>query len=119
MEDKELVVQAALDYIEGWYQGDRARMERALFSDLAKRRVTPEGETWQVDKEWMVEATAAGRGCINDPAAGRKEITVLDLTKTMASVKIVSELFVDYLHLAKCTDRWVIVNALWDYVELT
>jgi hypothetical protein len=29
----------ALDYIEGWYTGDAARMERALHPDLAKRIV--------------------------------------------------------------------------------
>ena len=27
----------ALDYIEGWYAGDAARMERALHPELAKR----------------------------------------------------------------------------------
>ncbi len=115
MKDKELIVQIALDYIEGWYQGDSERMKRALFVHLAKRRITPDGEIWQVDKEWMVEATAAGRGRIENPAQGRKEITVLDLTETMASVKIISEKFVDYLHLAKYDGQWVIVNALWDY----
>jgi hypothetical protein len=115
MEDKERVVKTALDYMEGWYQADGERMERALFKHLAKRRVTPEGETWQVDKEWMVEATAAGRGRIENPAEGRREVTVLDLTEAMASVKIVSEKFVDYLHLVKYDGQWVIVNALWDY----
>ena len=31
--------QAALDYIEGYYEGDGARMERALHPELAKRIV--------------------------------------------------------------------------------
>jgi hypothetical protein len=29
----------ALDYVEGWYTGDAARMERALHPELAKRIV--------------------------------------------------------------------------------
>ncbi len=31
------IVQAALDYFEGWFDGDATRMERALHPDLAKR----------------------------------------------------------------------------------
>ncbi len=116
MTDKEAIFQVALDYIEGWYQGNSARMERALYPGLIKRRVTPTGEVWQVDKEWMVEATGDGRGRIDEPEKGRKNVTILDLTDTMSSVKIVSEKFIDYLHLIKQEEKWMIVNALWDYV---
>ena len=35
--------QTALDYIEGWNDGDPARMERGLHPELAKRRVIPNG----------------------------------------------------------------------------
>jgi hypothetical protein len=41
MEDKEAIRQVALDYIEGWYQGNAARMDRALYAKLVKRRITP------------------------------------------------------------------------------
>ena len=37
--DKVAIREAVLDYIEGWYSGDPARMERALHPDLAKRIV--------------------------------------------------------------------------------
>jgi hypothetical protein len=46
MEDKEAIRQVALDYIEGWYQGNAARMDRALYAKLVKRRITPTGEVW-------------------------------------------------------------------------
>jgi len=35
--DKAAIRQTALDYIEGWYEGNSERMERALHPDLAKR----------------------------------------------------------------------------------
>ena len=35
--DKEGITAAMLDYAEGWYEGDAARMERCLHPDLAKR----------------------------------------------------------------------------------
>lgn len=115
MQDKETILQTVLDYIEGWYYSDPARMERALYVQLVKRRITPEGEVWQVDKPWMIEATGKGKGKIENPETGRKEITILHQTERMASVMLVSEAFVDYLHLVKDAGKWVIVNALWDY----
>ena len=36
-EMEETIVHAALDYVGGWYQGDAARMDRALHARLAKR----------------------------------------------------------------------------------
>src|SRR5678816_4676222 len=37
--DREAIKATALDYIEGWYEGNPERMERALHPDLAKRIV--------------------------------------------------------------------------------
>jgi len=35
--DEAAIRKTALDYIEGWYAGDAARMESALHAELAKR----------------------------------------------------------------------------------
>jgi len=115
MKDRDAIRQAALDYIEGWYQGDAARMDRALHAKLAKRRLAPGGKVWAVSKDWMVEATGNGRGRIEHPEEGMRQVTILDVTDRMGSVKIVSDEFVDYLHLVNDAGKWVIVNALWDY----
>ena len=115
MSDSQAIHTAALNYIEGWYQGDAERMRRALSHHLAKRRIVSADEIWHVDVSWMIQATEEGRGRIPDPSRGRREVTVLDQTQTMATVKIVSDQFVDYLHLSKHEDQWTIVNVLWDY----
>jgi hypothetical protein len=115
MEEKEAITRAVLDYVEGWYQADGARMERALHPDLAKRGFSPEGDIWNVDKSWMVEAAGRGQGRMEKPETGKKEIRILDIGKTIASVKLVSEKFIDYLHLARNGGEWKIVNALWEY----
>jgi len=115
MRDKEVITQRVLDYVEGWYQADVDRMDRTLSPHLAKRRIVSTEEIWEVTKGNMLKLTGEGRGRIDTPEKGRKEITILDQTETMASVKIVSEQFTDYLHLAKVADTWSIVNALWDY----
>lgn len=115
-EDTEAINRCVLDYIEGWYEGNADRMNRALSPHLSKRRIVSSEEIWDVSKDWMVEATANGKGRLDEPKKGRKEITILDRTETMASVRIVSEKFMDYLHLAKADNIWIIVNALWDYI---
>ena len=45
--DKAAIKQTALDYIEGWYEGDAERTERALHPELAKRivRTNPQGQS--------------------------------------------------------------------------
>lgn len=114
--DNAAITKAVLDYVEGWYSADAERMDRALSPHLAKRRITADGQIMEVSKDWMVRETGNGIGHIATPDAGRKEITILDQTKTLASVKLVSENFVDYLHLVKVGDSWKIANALWDYL---
>lgn len=116
MENTEAINNCILDYVEGWYEGDAARMDRALSAHLAKRRAVSKEEVWDVNKDWMIEATGNGRGRIEEPDKGIKEITILDQTESMASVKLVSNKFVDYLHLALLDGDWVIVNALWDFI---
>ena len=118
MKDEQVIRDVALDYIEGWYTADATRMDRALSSELAKRRIVSADEIWHVDKAWMVSATGEGRGRIARPNEGRRDVTLLDCSETMASVKIVSEKYVDYLHLARIEGEWRIVNVLWDFLTL-
>jgi hypothetical protein len=41
----------------------------------------------------------------------------LDVFRHIASVKVISLDFVDYLHLAKIEDTWLIVNTMWELKE--
>ena len=43
--DLEAIKQTALDYGQGWYEGNAQRMERALHPDLAKRALMPDPRT--------------------------------------------------------------------------
>ena len=109
--DEELVVQAALDYIEGWFDGDAARMERALHPELAKRSLK-EGRLETIRAREMVEATERGTG--KRPADERAiEITVEHVGEGVANATVLSAPFVDYLQLARTDDGWKIVNVLW------
>jgi hypothetical protein len=111
--DKEEIRAAALDYVQGWYDADGARMERAVHPQLAKRGLVGDSLR-QISAEGLVSLTKNGAGK-NQPGKKEKEITILDMAPAIASVKVVSDQFIDYLHLGKVKGRWVIINALWMY----
>ncbi|HJU54578.1 MAG TPA: nuclear transport factor 2 family protein [Pyrinomonadaceae bacterium] len=116
--DTAAIKQAALDYIEGWYEGNAERMERALHPELAKRIVRTSKEGWsslgQMSAMSLVQGTRRGGGKETPKEKQQKDVTILDVFENAASVKVVASDWVDYLHMAKSNGRWVIVNVLWE-----
>jgi hypothetical protein len=114
------VVTTALDYFEGWFDGDAARMERALHPALAKRsfrQVDPDASQLRtVTKEQMVAWTAEGEGKSEDPGGDRHiDIDVVDLHGNIASAIVRSPVYREYLHLVRTDEGWKIINALWHF----
>jgi len=108
--DRELVTQVALDYFEGWFDGDAERMDRALHPDLVKRRA---GEELGITtKERMLELTRAGEGA-GDGADRTLDVEVEDVAGEIASVTVRSAVYYEYLQLVRTADGWKIANALW------
>jgi hypothetical protein len=60
--------------------------------------------------EALVAETASDEGTRFDPS---QEVTVLDVFRDIATAMFRSEAFVEYLHLARFGDRWLIVSALY------
>ena len=118
--DSAAIRATALDYIEGWYTGDAARMERALHPKLAKRIVRQRDSTstlGDMTAEQLVAATKAGYGSRTPPAERQQDLTILDIFRNAAVVKIVARDWVDYLQIAKWEGDWKIVNVLWEMKE--
>jgi hypothetical protein len=117
-DDRTAIRQAALDYIEGWYEADGVRMDRALHKELVKRIVRSIGGTEQftsLTKAQMVEATQKGGGK-NRPAGTRNiKVDILDVYRDIASVRTECADFIDYLQLARSEGQWRIVNVLWQF----
>jgi hypothetical protein len=116
--EKEAVKQAALDYMEGWYEGSAERMDRALHPDLVKRRMIalPTGKNIMdsVSALSMIEYARAGFGKGKPVSERGVEVKVLDVYKNIACARAHSEEFIDYLHLVKHNGTWKIVNVLWE-----
>jgi Putative lumazine-binding len=113
------ITKTALDYIEGWYAGDAARMERALHAELAKRMISTDAKTGRSQFNHMgamalVQRTRDGGGKKTPQDRQLKEVTILDRFNNAAVVKIVASDWIDYLSVAKFNGEWKIINVLWE-----
>jgi hypothetical protein len=113
--DDEAIRRTVLDYFDGWFDGDSARMERALHPELAKRSPGPDDAVEHDTARDMVEATAAGAGRRRDPGERRTEIRIVDIHRGIASVVVDSNVYREYLQLVRTRGGWKIVNGLWDW----
>jgi hypothetical protein len=118
--DAAAVRRTALDYVEGWYEGNAERMGRALHPDLQKRIVDKDPKTGsdrlrEMSASMLVGYTRDGEGTKTPKEKQQKDVSIFDIYRDEASAKVVFLEWVDYLHLARFDGRWVIVNVLWQY----
>ena len=118
-QETQAIVAAALDYYEGWFDGEPERMERALHSDLVTRSLASDGRSVDtISAREMVKATADGIGRTRDPGSDRRdiEIHVDHVHGDIATVTVTSAVYVDYLQVVRTPEGWRIANVLWDRV---
>jgi hypothetical protein len=115
--DSAAIRATALDYAQGWYTGDGARMRRALHPRLAKRISVQRDGQWQLNEMNAEElSTAAGQGGgTRTPEAQRQaDVQILDVFGSAASVRVTMSGWIDYMHMARVDGQWQIVNVLWE-----
>jgi putative lumazine-binding protein len=118
-DDNAAIAKTALNYIEGWYEGDAARMESALHPELAKRMIYTDPKTGRSQFNHMgamalVQGTRRGGGSKTPKEQQLKEVTILDRYQGAAVVKINASEWIDYLSVAKVNGEWKIINVLWE-----
>jgi hypothetical protein len=105
------------DYIDGQLEGNPQRVARSLHPDLAKRAAigdTPDERLGlrRMSKEELVNLTK--EGALKTPKEKwSRSCKVLDVSDSAASVRLETPWFVDYFHMGRFGERWIIVNALW------
>lgn len=117
--DSSAIRATALDYVEGWYNGDAERMARAVHPELVKRIVVTDTVTGKsvlqnMGASALVNGTRRAYGKSTPKERQRKEITILDIFGNAATAKAGMAEWIDYMQLAKIDGRWVIVNVLWE-----
>lgn len=118
-EDLKAIEDACRDYASGWFTADAERMRRALHPDLVKRTIWYDmqentmrvGNTLTADA--MVGFTREGGGSNLQDFEKAYEVVILDVFRDIATTKVSSYPYMDYLHLAKINGRWWIMNCLY------
>ena len=120
--DIESIERTCLDYLDGWYTADAKRIAQALHPELVKRSIMRDPEQGWILRnastyEQMVELTRRGGGSKLLEGKRVYDITIQHGFRHIVAVSALSPKFMDYLHLTKLGDRWVIVNVLWELRE--
>lgn len=107
------IKQAALDYIEGWFYKDANRVNKAVHIEFVKRSIlTPDSI------DFLGTINKSRMDLITLYHSDREyrlytEVFILDAMPTIASVKVIFNECIEYLHVAKLNDKWKIVNNLF------
>jgi hypothetical protein len=117
--DSAAILATALDYVEGWYEGNAERMARALHPELVKRIAVQDSATGKTMVQGMgasvlVNSARHGYGKETPKQRQQKDVTIFDVFGNAASAKAVMADWIDYMQLARVDGRWVIVNVLWE-----
>jgi len=118
----ELITERALDYVAGYYSSDINRMDRSIHPDLAKRAISKHPRTGNhfirhISKSTLLEIANGIRGTESSKETQKKldniDVSILTVDGNIASVKVVSADFIDYIHLGKWNGKWMIINIFW------
>jgi hypothetical protein len=117
--DREGVRRAVLDYVEGFYEGDTAKLVRSIRPEVYKY-----GFFWSRDSSkyvgepmpWSEILGYARRVKQNNrpaPATAVKDVAVLEVLDQTAAAKLTAYWGTDYMLVGKFGDRWMITHVLW------
>lgn len=112
--DSAAVVETALDYIEGWADGDAERMRRALHPGLVKEIREGEGRIRSSSAEELIRMTGMKGPDAEEPADYRERTRLLTMYGDVAAVRIDAPQWVDLLHLVRTESGWKILQVLWE-----
>ena len=115
------ITQVALDYIESQHNVNPEQFERAAHPRMVKRTFWTNKKT---GKEYLRETftdamillaetyNLEGEGFPENP---KKEVIILDIFDRTASVKLIADEWIDYMHIVKLNGKWQLVNVLWQF----
>jgi hypothetical protein len=117
--ERDAVRRAALDYLEGFYEGDSTKIVRSVRPDVRKvgyytSQNSPAYQPDEMPFAAMITYTNNFRkNNRSTPATAPREVIVGEVNDQTATAKVVAWWGIDYLHLAKYDGKWMIVNVLW------
>nr|WP_315248229.1 nuclear transport factor 2 family protein [uncultured Flavobacterium sp.] len=119
------IKRVALAYIEAQHNPNPKLMEGALHPRMVKRSVF---RNKAAKKDFVSEFFAENMVILAEtynvkgdkfPKNPRKEIKLLDVSAKTASVKLLADTWIDYMHIVKTNGEWKIINVLWQYNDVS
>lgn len=113
--------QVALDYIESQHNMQPEQFERSAHPRMVKRTFRLDKKT---QKEFLSETFRDAMILLTEtynqdgdkfPENPQKEVVILDIYDKTASVKLIADDWIDYMHIVKLNGRWQLVNVLWQF----
>jgi hypothetical protein len=124
-QDTTEIKRSALAYIEAQHVPNPKLMEGALHPRMVKRSVFKNKAT---KKEFVSEYFTENMIILSEsynakgdkfPQNPKKEVKLLDVSALTASVKLIADTWIDYMHLVKVNGEWKIINVLWQYNDVS
>jgi hypothetical protein len=113
-DDTHAITAVVTDYFQSWFRGEPERMRSVLHPALSKRTPSqaggPDLTLLETTATSLIES--AGRGP-RPQYEHWQDVEVLDVSFDIATVKVRSQPFVEYVHLARFGGRWLIINTLY------
>ncbi len=128
--DSAQIKEAALNYVEGYYNKDVARVMKGLSPELVKRIIVkdPNGDAIQtmgLSYLALITSKNTNANVLNPDQPLHSVVTIYDIGINIAAAKVVTNKFkfVDYLQLGKVNGEWKVINVLWElrgnrYIEI-
>jgi hypothetical protein len=109
---------AALDYLEGFYEGDSLKLARSVSPRVQKsgwfRGTSGSYSLSPMTFSAFFQFAAGVRAGRNRPPAGApKEVRVLEVLDQIANIRVTAWWGVDYLLMGKEDGKWMISHVLW------
>ncbi|MCD4736074.1 MAG: nuclear transport factor 2 family protein [Bacteroidales bacterium] len=116
-DQKAEIIQTAFDYADGFYSSNAERFERAIHPDFNKVLVYKVPQTGKIFLQYstvsgLVEYIKTKSGFV-EPDKRKTNASVLSVNEDVATVKLTSAFFNDFLCLVNFDGQWKIVNVLW------
>ncbi len=120
--DSAQIKEAALNYVEGYYNKDVARVTKGLSPELVKRIIVkdPSGDAIQTmgfSYFALITSKNTNQNVLNPDQAFKADVTIFEIGSNIAAAKVVTNKFkfIDYLQLGKVNGEWKVINVLWEY----
>jgi len=112
-DDIEGVMTAALDYIEGYIDGDAERHARAYHPECIKRRYTTDEDSGIDELVVLSPRMMADYAALSQMSDCDTEVIIDAISEDIASVRVYSCRWVDFLHVVKARGEWKLFHVTW------